>query len=184
MPALETQRLRVREFSPTLQDLEAIHRLLDVQLDSGLPLAARRRWLEWTVLGYEQLAELRQPPYGDRAIASRETGELLGACGLVPCLGPYWSVDRSVPEVGLYWAIAPAHQRHGYATEAGRALVDYAFSALGVHRLIATTTFDNVASIGVMRKLGMRIESNPRPEPAWLQIVGVLPAALRGAAAG
>jgi len=53
-----------------------------------------------------------------------------------------------------------------------------------VHRLIATTTFDNVASIGVMRKLGMRIESNPRPEPAWLQIVGVLPAALRGAAAG
>src|SRR5260370_854023 len=84
MPPLETQRLRVREFSPTLQDLEAIHRLLDVQLESRLPLAARRRWLEWTVLGYEQLAELRQPPYGDRAIASRETGELLGACGRQP----------------------------------------------------------------------------------------------------
>ena len=28
--------------------------------------------------------------------------------------------------------------------------------------------------MGVMRKIGMRIERNPYPEPSWLQIVGVL----------
>lgn len=34
--------------------------------------------------------------------------------------------------------------------------------------------YDNLASIGVMKKLGMRIEKNPLAEPPWLQIVGVL----------
>jgi [ribosomal protein S5]-alanine N-acetyltransferase len=172
MPPLETQRLRIREFSR--EDLQAIHRLLDGALGSALTLQQRHRWLDWTVLGYEQLAELRQPPYGDRAIVSHATSELLGVCGLVPWLGPLDFTERNVPEVGMYWAVAPAHQRHGYATEAARALVDYAFSALRVHRVIATTAHENAASIGVMRKLGMQIERNPRPEPAWLQVVGVL----------
>jgi len=55
-----------------------------------------------------------------------------------------------------------------------RAVVDYAFDRLRLKRIIATTAYDNLASIGVMRKLGMRIERNPLPEPRWLQVVGVL----------
>ena len=224
LPLLETERLLIREFAA--QDLEAVHHLLDVALaetDTGtegaLTLAARRRWLEWTVLNYEHLAYLRQPPYGDRAIVLRRTGELIGACGLVPCLAPFAQIPvmcasldsaaaaagsrastafdlgsgaapgmghaldpaavqeplaRHSPEVGLYWAIAPTHQRQGYATEAARALAGYAFAALKVRRLVATTGDDNIASIGVMRKLGMRLDRNPYAEPHWLQVVGVL----------
>ena len=37
---------------------------------------------------YEQLAKLRQPPYGDRAVVLKPTGRLIGACGYVPCLNP------------------------------------------------------------------------------------------------
>ena len=77
-------------------------------------------------------------------------------------------------EVGLYWSVVPEQQRRGYATEAASALVDYAFETLRLARILATTDYDNSASIGVMRKLGMRIERNPLPEPEWLQIVGVL----------
>jgi [ribosomal protein S5]-alanine N-acetyltransferase len=172
MPAVETDRLRIREFSA--EDLQAVHRLLDVELGAALTLEERVRWLDWTILSYEQLAQLRQPPYGDRAIVSRRAAELVGVCGLVPWLGPFGFSARTAPEVALHWSVAPAHQRQGYATEAARALVDYAFSELQVHRVIATTTYENVASIGVMRKLGMRIERNPRPDPAWLQVVGVL----------
>jgi RimJ/RimL family protein N-acetyltransferase len=57
-------------------------------------------------------------------------------------------------------------------------LVAYAFGRLHLQRLIATTTFDNNASMGVMRRLGMRLERNPRSEPAWFQVMGVLDARL------
>jgi GNAT superfamily N-acetyltransferase len=81
---------------------------------------------------------------------------------------------RCSTEFGLFYAISPTHRRRGYATEAARALIDYAFEHLKLKRIIAETDYDNIASIGVMKKLGMRIEKNPLPEPAWLQIVSVL----------
>ena len=123
-------------------------------------------------------------PYGDRAIAGREDERLIGACGYVPLLDRYGQIPAlrggsarpgaTSAEVGLYWALAPAARGRGYATEAGRALVEFAFAELGLGRIVATTGYDNVASIGVMRRLGMRIERNPLPEPPWLQVVGVL----------
>jgi ribosomal-protein-alanine N-acetyltransferase len=180
VPRLETDRLLIREFS--LDDLDAVHQILDHDLadaDTGTEGPAtrdeRRRWLEWTVLGYAELARLRQPPYGDRAIVLRRAGALIGACGFVPSFAPFGLLatlraagdpaDPSLflPEVGLYYAIAPAHQGRGYATEAARALVAYAFTTLHLRRLVATTTHDNAPSIAVMRKLAMRIDRNPPP---------------------
>lgn len=114
----------------------------------------------------------------------KETGQLIGLVGFVPSLALFEQLPafapagtpsrRATPEVGLYYAIAPAHQRRGYAAEAGRAMVHYAFQELHLKRVVATTTYDNAASQGVMRRLGMLIERNPFPDPPWLQIVGVL----------
>lgn len=195
MPALETPRLLVRPFQSG--DLHVIHQTLDVELagasDEPQSLDARRRWLEWSVLNYTELANLHQPPMGDRAIVLKASGELIGACGYNPALGPYellpgWQAGaapipgmapencRNSLEVGMYWAISPSHQRRGYAGEAARALVEYAFDQLNLKRIVATTTFDNHASMGVMRKIDMRILKNPFPEPAWFQVVGVLDA--------
>jgi RimJ/RimL family protein N-acetyltransferase len=78
------------------------------------------------------------------------------------------------PEFGLYYALSPAYQRQGYATEAAQALINYAFTQLHLKRIVATTTYENVASIGVMRKAGMRIEKNPFPDPPGFQVVGIL----------
>ena len=64
--------------------------------------------------------------------------------------------------------------RHGYASEAAQALIDYAFQELRLKRIVATTSYDNIGSMGVMRKLGMRVEENLLGEPPWLQVVGVL----------
>ena len=184
MPPLETERLRIRPFG--LDDLDAVHRLLDREVgpEGALGRDERERWLRWTVLGYRQLAQLYQPPYGDRAITLRDTGTLIGACGYVPSLAPFDQIPelgRSdgrprgfTPEVGLFWALAPAHRGRGYATEAGRALLDHGFDSLGLARIVATTTHDNLASAAVMRRLGMRITRNPHPDPPWLQVVGYL----------
>jgi RimJ/RimL family protein N-acetyltransferase len=185
MPTLHGERVDVRRFA--MDDLAAIHRILDVELD-GLagaePLAARRRWLEWSVLNYDALASLHQPPYGDRAVVLRETGELIGACGLAPVLLPFDQLPSRggagpVPglnssEIGLYWAIAPDRQRRGYAAEAGQLLIDYAFNGLRLARIVATTEYDNLASQRVMLKLGMALERNPHAEPPWMQIVASL----------
>ena len=184
VPALATPRLWIKPF--VADDLDAVHRLLDVELgsDGALTHDERRRWLLWTVSGYQQLATLHQPPYGDRAIVLMETEHLIGSCGYVPLLSAFDQIPslrhsdaRSAltsPEFGLYWALSPAHRGRGYATEAAQALVQHAFAHLRLKRIVATTTYDNVASIAVMRRLGMRIERNPLPDPPWLQTVGVL----------
>jgi len=53
-------------------------------------------------------------------------------------------------------------------------LLSLAFDVLKLRRVVATTERDYVAFIGVMCKLGMRVERNPLPEPPWLQVVGIL----------
>jgi RimJ/RimL family protein N-acetyltransferase len=170
IPPLRTSRLTVRELEAG--DLPAVE-----QVDGG----GRERWLRWTALSYEQLAELRQPPYGERGIVLNDSGRLVGLVGLVPSLGPFGQLPswpepgrRFRPEVGLYWAVAPAFRRRGIAAEAAAALIDHAFAELGLARVVATTERENLASIGVMRRLGMRVEENPEPEPAWFQVVGIL----------
>jgi RimJ/RimL family protein N-acetyltransferase len=172
IPPLATPRLNVRE-------LRAADRTAVEHVAGG----DRERWLEWTGLAYEQLDELRQPPYGERAVELRGSGELIGLVGLVPALGPFGVLPswpqagrRFRPEVGLYWAVAPEQRRRGFAAEAAAALIACAFADVGLGRVVATTEHTNVASIGVMRRLGMRIERNPEPEPAWFQVVGVLDA--------
>ena len=191
MPDLETAHLIIRPF--VTEDLSAAHHLFDVELrDAELrsqkmeTLTERLEWLQWVVRNHVQLALLHQPPYGDRAIILKSSQQLIGACGFVPCLNafeqlPYFasgnvaeSSVRYSTEFGLFYAISPSHQRQGYAAEAAQALVDYAFQQLNLKRIVAETDYDNVASMGVMRKLGMRIETNPSPEPPWLQVVGVI----------
>ncbi len=174
VPVLETERLLVRPL--TMDDLDAIYQVLDVEIwnppahegDAARLREERRRWLLWTTLSYEQLANLHQPPYGERAVVLKETGELIGAVGYAPCLDVFGQIPSLRPpegesrlfwpEVGLFWAISPRHQGHGYATEAARAMVDYAFNELKLRRIVATTEYDNLASQGVMRKLGMRLD--------------------------
>jgi len=191
VPPLETERLLIRPF--TMEDLDVIHHILDVELrtaDFGSEQAKtreeRERWLQWTVLGYDELARLYQPPYGDRAVVLKSTQQVMGACGFVPSLGPFGhlpslhatSQDALAhlysPEFGLYYALSPAYQRQGYATEAAQALINYAFTQLHLKRIVATTTSENVASTGVMRKVGMRLEKNPSPDPPGFQVVGIL----------
>ena len=187
VPALTTERLVIRPWA--LGDLDEAVRLIDGEIypeELGVEpraeaRARRERWLQWTVLSYEQLAKLFQPPYGDRAISLRASGELVGSVGYTPCFHPFGQVGIGdapamghTSELGLYWAVAPRHRGKGYATEAGRALIAFAFTELSAARIVATTEHDNLASQRVMEKLGMELHRNPLPEPPWLQVVGML----------
>ncbi len=185
---LETERLVVRPLAA--DDLADVHRVLDEAFDDGrlaadpAALAERRSWLAWTMLSQEWLDKLNQPPYGERAVTLKATGEIIGAVGYVPCLMPFGQLPEMrgsgpaqglyTPEFGLFWAIDTQHRRQGYATEAAGVMIAHAFEALNLKRIVATTEYDNLESQGVMRKLGMPVLRNPLPEPPWLQVVGVL----------
>ncbi|MEX2030524.1 MAG: GNAT family N-acetyltransferase [Anaerolineales bacterium] len=188
MPELITERLSIRPFQA--DDFPMIHQILDQELAEasiGADSAdsqARREWLTWSIMNYEQLRRLRQPPYGDRAIQLLSTGQVIGACGWVPCLGEFSQIPGLAPasetdlpgfnttEMGIFYAISTRYQRQGYASEAAAALVAYSFGTLRVRRVIATTDYDNAGSMGVMRRIGMTLGSNPTPTPPWLQVVG------------
>jgi ribosomal-protein-alanine N-acetyltransferase len=180
IPALQTERLIIREL--TLDDLVSINNVLNESFDSEVPMEERERWLQWTVLGYEMFAMLDQPHYGERAVVSKETGEIIGAVGIVPYLNTFNRVVAfkrapdapATAEVGLFWAIAPAHQRKGFASEAARALAEYLFTDEKLGRIIATTGYENLPSQRVMQKLGMTIQRLEKPQPPDQFVVGVL----------
>jgi len=75
----------------------------------------------------------------------KDTGALAGSIGLRP-------VSEDTGELG-YW-LATAHWGEGFATEAGRRLVDYAFAEMGLAQLIAYAALENTASVRVLKKLG------------------------------
>jgi len=134
------------------------------------------------VLGYDMFDILDQPHFGERAIVAKGPGEIVGTVGIVPYLAAFSGVaaldrapgDPATAEVGLFWAIDPAHQRRGYASEAASAIVDYLFTREKLGRVIATTGYDNLPSQRVMQKLGMTVQPLEEPQPPDLFVVGVL----------
>lgn len=180
MPPLETDRLGIRPFQES--DLAAVRAILEADEEDP----AAERYVRHGGLNALVLADLMQPPIGDRAVELRSTGEVVGLAGLVPAYGPF---DQLRPvgdtltdepqaslyriEIGLYYAVHPTHRRQGFASEAARALIDFAFDRLRLGRVVATTEHDNAGSQAVMRRVGMRMHENALPEPAWFQVVGV-----------
>jgi RimJ/RimL family protein N-acetyltransferase len=184
---LETERLIIRAFRA--EDAPAYARIKqetfgdDVDTGEAEARDDPGPFIEWSRLSHEWFPKMRQPPYGDRAVALKGSGALIGAIGYVPCLMPFDQIPNmagnsppsgySTPEFGLFWMIEPARQRQGYASEAARAMIEHAFAHLNLKRIIATTEYDNLASQGVMRKAGMTLLRNPMQDPPWMQIVGV-----------
>ena len=83
-------------------------------------------------------------------VEERPSGGLVGDVGLSPAEG-----EPGVIRIG--YTIAPAFQGKGYATEAVRGLVDYAFDVLGAEVVRAHASAENVPSIRVAEKVGMHL---------------------------
>jgi RimJ/RimL family protein N-acetyltransferase len=83
----------------------------------------------------------------------RTSGIVVGEVGL------FWMSERDrTAEIGFIFD--PRHQGKGFATEASRALVDWAFDTGEIHRVIGRTEARNTASTRVLEKLGMRLEAH------------------------
>jgi RimJ/RimL family protein N-acetyltransferase len=95
-----------------------------------------------------------------RAIRLRIDGSLIGDLGLhLP--------EESTGSVEFGISIAPARQGNGYASEAMRAVFEWVFDRLDRHRMHASVDPRNLASMALLRALGMRQEAHHR-ESLWL----------------
>lgn len=67
--------------------------------------------------------------------------------------------DRAGRQAEIGWCLSPVHQGHGYVSEAAAELVRVCFEDLGVRRVSAAAFADNLPSLAIMRRLGLREES-------------------------
>ena len=89
------------------------------------------------------------------AVVLKASGQLIGNCGIR-------KASAEAHEADIGYELSPDHWGHGYATEAARAIVQFGFAALNVHRIWAWCIADNVASARVLEKLGFRLEGRLR----------------------
>ena len=149
-PVLETPRLILRPF--TMADVSDVTRLagdpLVAATTANIPHPYTERdaetWIGTHAEGFETGKLL------DAAVTDSDDGTLFGAVGVQ--IRP--THDRA--ELG-YWTGVPYWGR-GYATEASRALLAWAFGERRLHRVLARHFARNRASGRVLEKLGMRQE--------------------------
>jgi RimJ/RimL family protein N-acetyltransferase len=147
---LETERLLLRRSQP--EDAEAIS-----SYRSDPDVNRYQGWERTDPRGIRSEIEamaLRAPgePGGwvQLSVLERETGTLVGDVGFSGAEG-----EPGVIKVG--YTTSPAFQGLGYATEAVEAIVAYAFERLDAHVARAYASVENIPSIRVAEKVGMRL---------------------------
>ena len=88
--------------------------------------------------------------FGLYLVELKETGEPAGICGLVK--------RDYLQDVDIGFAFLERFRSKGYASESARAVADYASASLGLKRLAAITVPNNIGSIKVLEKIGLRLE--------------------------
>lgn len=148
-PVLQTERLILRGFEE--RDLEAYAAM---QADAEVmrlisPSGPRDRAVTWRDMA-QAIGHWALRGHGLWVLEERATGAFLGRVGIIRPEG--W------PEIELTYALAREAWGRGFATEAGRAALGWAFGALGVGRVASFIAAGNVASQAVARRLGAACE--------------------------
>ena len=152
---LITQRLQLREFVPG--DWPAV---LAYQQDPRY-----LRYYSWeTRIGADARAfvamfvneQSEQPRHRFQlAITLPENGQLIGACGIRRKPDNDWEAD-------IGYELSPDFWGQGYATESARAMVNFGFHELHLHRISSWCIAENIASARVLERLGFRQEGRLR----------------------
>jgi len=149
-PTLTTPRLILREIAPSdAADLFSFHSDPEVQkYDSDPPM----REIAEAVSSIEQIGQRFTSKQAiNWGIVQKEENRVIGGLGFY-----FW--DRSYYKTELGYTVARPHWQRGIATEAVRALMQFGFETLHLHRINVDTRMDNIGSVRLMQKLGFRHE--------------------------
>lgn len=146
MTVLETERLYLREMVPS--DFPSLCKILQDETamyayEGAFSDAEVQEWLE------RQISRYRKWGFGAWAVVLKESGEMIGQCGLT--MQP-WK-GKELLEVG--YLFQRAHWHNGYATEAAKGCIQYAFEVLQAEEVCSIIRDSNIASQKVALKNGM-----------------------------
>ncbi|NNE05944.1 MAG: GNAT family N-acetyltransferase [Xanthomonadales bacterium] len=145
---IKTARLILRPFQP--QDAQALFELNsdpDVMRYTGdRPFVDAAEASDFI----NQYRETEDPGFGRMAVTNAQDGEFMGFCGL--------KRDAKTREIDLGFRFFRRHWAKGIATEAAAASLDAGFSRLGLSEITGRAMRENLASITVLQKLGMRFK--------------------------
>lgn len=144
---LETPRLLLRKMRRS--DIDALSAIMQDErvmyaYNGAFNDEETAMWLERQLQRYEMFG------FGLWAATLKETGEMIGQCGIT--MQPYQA--GLVPEIGYLFAFR--HWHKGYATEAAAACKEYGFDVLLFDALYSIIRDTNVASQNVALRNGMR----------------------------
>lgn len=146
---IKTKRLTLRPFN--VNDSKAASynsqrpRVATSMSDMVLPdEISARKWIEW-------INEKSNTTKSLKVLAiEQEVDKLcIGLIGIAP-------KSELNNEVEILFAIADEYQKNGYATEAGKAIISWAFKNCNIDYLVAIVKLDNIASGRVIEKLGFK----------------------------
>ncbi|WP_436864576.1 GNAT family N-acetyltransferase [Bacillus fungorum] len=142
---IHTKRLFMRK--PLIEDVNQFYSILKEEA-VGKWLAKSRGMSKEEVNDYigQLISHWEQYDFGVWLLVNRNTGNLLGHCGL-----------RKVNETGeieIMYLLAPEYWGNGYASEAVEASIQYAIETMNVKRIIARVKVANENSKKLLRKLG------------------------------
>ena len=89
------------------------------------------------------------------AMVLKANSKLIGNCGIRVN-------DPDQREANIGFELSHHHWNQGYATEAARAILAFGFDELKMHRIWSWCVADNVGSVRVLEKIGMRMEGQQR----------------------
>ncbi len=143
---IETPRLYLREF--TIDDAQS---LIDLNNNPNVI----RYTGDGPVKDLEEakriLTDIIFPQYKNKlgrwAVHLKSNNEFIGWCGL--------KFIEENNEIDLGYRFFESHWGKGYASESAKATLDYGVNILKLKNIIARAAKDNVASINVLKKLGM-----------------------------
>ncbi|HEY2043067.1 MAG TPA: GNAT family N-acetyltransferase [Jatrophihabitans sp.] len=174
-PPLHTERLLIRDWQET--DVDAAFAIYGSPEIAHWLTPAMQQVSEPTVMAAILQAWIEAqpnmtPPSGRWAIARRDGDEVVG--GLLIRLLPPYDTDLE-----LGWQLRPDAWGNGYATEASRALMRWAFDQ-GVDELFAVARPNNSRAVATASRLGMQwVGETTKYYDLKLQVYRMRPADLR-----
>ena len=155
-----SQRLVARRFTPS--DLGAF-----VAMRAEPEVARFQDWENFTeddgraFLEWSAQRNPGEPGWFQFALERTEDRTFVGDCGLKTL-----ETDNRLAQIG--YTIARQYWNQGYAQEAVRGLIEYAFRNFPIHRIIASVDPRNAASVRVLEKSGFEKEAHFR-QSEWFK---------------
>lgn len=147
---IKTTRLILRPIQES--DMEAIHEYAGDREITMMMFLPNETKSETEKFVYDSIAEWKNENPKDREFVIVYKDNVIGGINLESCN------EERIYEIG--WIVNKNYRGKGIASEAARALVEYAFDFLGARKIIAHCDSKNKASEKVMMKIGMQLKDD------------------------